>query len=130
MPVVTLTILRGRDAAAKRGLMDAAHTALMEAFRIPETDRQQRLVEMDPECFEIPGRCSRDFVMVEIVAFAGRSVEAKRALYRALVAQFEERCGVAPADVFIMLDERPLENWGLRGGVAGCDIDFGFRIDV
>jgi len=130
MPLVHITIVKGRDAAAKQALMDAVHGALMEAFGIPENDQQQRISELRREDFKIPPHCSDDFILLDITVFAGRSVDAKRALYRAVVRNLEERCGVAPTDVFITLDERPLENWGLRGGTAGCDIDFGFKIDV
>ena len=60
-----------------------------------------------------------------IEAFAGRSLDAKRALYREIAGGLQE-AGIPKQDVFIVLKEIPMENWGLRGGVAGCDIDFGF----
>ncbi len=130
MPSVMITMLRGRDGAARRAVMDAVHAALVEAFGIPQDDRMQRVFELSREDFDIPPRCSEAFVMVEIAAFAGRSVDAKRALYRAMVRELGQRCGVPPEDVFVMVEDRPMENWGLRGGQAGCDIDFGFKIDV
>jgi hypothetical protein len=30
----------------------------------------------------------------------------------------------------IILREIPKENWGIRGGQAGCDIELGFKIEV
>jgi hypothetical protein len=32
--------------------------------------------------------------------------------------------------VLAVLHEPALENWGIRGGQAGCDIQLGFKIDV
>lgn len=127
MPKVVLTIRKGRDAKSKRALLDGVHDALVEAFGIPDHDRFQVIHEIEPENWDIPR--SEHEVMVEITAFAGRSVDAKRALYRAIVRNLEQ-AGVEPLDVFIIVNDLPLENWGLRGGIAGVDIDFGFKIEV
>jgi phenylpyruvate tautomerase PptA (4-oxalocrotonate tautomerase family) len=36
-----------------------------------------------------------------------------------------------PADhILILLRESPLENWGIRGGQAACDVDLGFQVNV
>lgn len=127
MPLTTLTMRTGRSTEEKKALMDGVHAALMQAFAIPETDRNQYINEIAPDNWDMPG--SPDRIIVEINAFAGRSVDAKRALYASIVEKLGQ-CGVTPGDVFIIVNDLPLENWGLRGGQAGCDIDFGFKIDV
>jgi phenylpyruvate tautomerase PptA (4-oxalocrotonate tautomerase family) len=38
--------------------------------------------------------------------------------------------GVDPRDVLIVLNEIPLENWGIRGGQSAADVDLGFALDV
>jgi phenylpyruvate tautomerase PptA (4-oxalocrotonate tautomerase family) len=68
--------------------------------------------------FELPPGSSDDFVLVEVTMFAGRSRQAKRRLYQALVRNFGT-LGVAPADVFVVLQEPPMDNWGIRGGPDG-----------
>jgi len=129
MPLVTIETREGVAPETKRRLFDAVHAALVNAFKIPDHDRAQRLIEYRAEDFEIPpGRGAR-FTIVTIEAFAGRSLDAKRALYREIADGLQE-AGVPKQDVFIVLKEIPMENWGLRGGVAGCDIDFGFDIRV
>jgi phenylpyruvate tautomerase PptA (4-oxalocrotonate tautomerase family) len=129
MPLVTIETRRGLRPETKRRMFDAVHAALMAAFKIPDDDRAQRLLEYAPEDLEIPPGRGEGFTIVTIEAFAGRSVEAKRALYGEIVTRLEE-VGIPKPDVFIVLKEIPMENWGLRGGVAGCDIDFGFNIRV
>jgi phenylpyruvate tautomerase PptA (4-oxalocrotonate tautomerase family) len=129
MPLITIEARRGLAPALKRGLFDAVHEALVTCFRIPDHDRAQRVIEYAPEDFEIPPGRGEMFTIVTIVAFAGRSVEAKRALYKTIADRFEA-LGVPRLDVFIVLQEAPTENWGLRGGLAGCDIDFGFNLRV
>jgi phenylpyruvate tautomerase PptA (4-oxalocrotonate tautomerase family) len=129
MPVVKIDTRRGLAPETKKRLLDAVHEALVTAFKIPDHDRTQRLVEHAPEDFEIPPGRGERYTVVEISVFAGRSIDAKRALYRELVERFEAT-GIPRADVFILLHEEPVENWGLRGGLAGCDIDLGFKIQV
>ena len=129
MPLVTITIQKTGDKTRKKALLDGVHAALVAHFKIPERDRTQRLLELEPENFDIPPGKSGLFTIVEIQAFAGRSLDAKRALYKGIVEQLE-KAGVPPLDVFIVLNDIPRENWGLRGGQAGCDIDFSFTIDV
>jgi phenylpyruvate tautomerase PptA (4-oxalocrotonate tautomerase family) len=129
MPLVRLEIRQGRSATQKQALMDTAHAALVEALRIPDQDRMQRIVEHAREDFELPPGSSDDFVLVEVTMFAGRSRQAKRHLYQALVRNFG-KLGIAPADVFIVLHEPPMENWGIRGGQMASEVDLGFEVQV
>jgi phenylpyruvate tautomerase PptA (4-oxalocrotonate tautomerase family) len=129
MPLVKIETRLGLPPEIKRGLLDAVHEALVSCFRIPDHDRAQRVVEYSPEDFEIPPGRGERFTIVTVVAFAGRSIDAKRALYKTIAERFDA-LGIPRRDVFIVLEEVPVENWGLRGGVAGCDIDFGFDIKV
>ncbi len=89
----------------------------------------QRIVEHARDDFELPPGRSDDFVLAEVTMFAGRSRQAKRRLDQVLVRNFGE-LGVAPADVFVVLHEPPLENWGIRGGQMASEVDVGFEIQV
>jgi len=127
MPIVHLHVRRGRDAAGRKALLDGVHAALVEAFRIPEHDRNQVLHEHEPDHLE--ARRGPGFTLVEITAFPGRSPAAKRALYAALVRNLAA-AGVAPEDVLVVLHEPPLESWGIRGGKSAADVDLGFKVEV
>jgi phenylpyruvate tautomerase PptA (4-oxalocrotonate tautomerase family) len=129
MPLVTIETRRGLPPELKRGMLDAVHEALVDCFRIPDHDRTQRVVEHAPEDFEVPPGRGPRYTLVTIVAFAGRSLEAKRALYKTIADRFEA-LGVPRLDVLIVLHEEPRENWGMRGGVAGCDVELGFEVKV
>ena len=129
MPLVRIEVLEGRSADETKSLLDAVHEALIEAFAIPDDDRTQRVVEHDRDHFEIPPGRSERYTLVEITAFPGRSVDAKRALYRAIVRNLGV-VGVPADDVSIVIHEPPLENWGIRGGRSADEIDLGYRLDV
>lgn len=61
--------------------------------------------------------------------FPGRSVEAKRNLYQAINKNLGD-LGIESSDIFIVLKEPPLDNWGIRGGVPASEVDLGFKLDV
>lgn len=129
MPLVKIETRRGLSAAAKGLVLDAVHDALVAAFRIPERDRHQRLVEYEPEDFEIPPGKGERYTIVGIDAFAGRSPDAKRLLYSEIASRLEG-AGIPPADVLVVLREIPRENWGLAGGRAASDVELGFEVEV
>ena len=131
MPSVVIEIRRKIPAEAESALIEAVHAALREAFRILADDKDVRLIAHEPHRFACPPSRSRPelWTLVTIDAFAGRSLDAKRALYRAIVANLEA-LGVPRDHVKIVLREIPRENWGVRGGQAASDVDLGFKIDV
>ncbi len=109
--------------------MDAVYRAQREALGVPEHDRQIRYVEHRPEHFAVPPGRTENYTVVEISLFAGRSLAAKRALYQAIVRNLGA-LGIEAGDIFIVLHEIPLENWGIRGGVPASDVELGFKVDV
>jgi phenylpyruvate tautomerase PptA (4-oxalocrotonate tautomerase family) len=129
MPLVRIEILKGRPAGERQHFLDAVHDALVEAFSIPDDDRTQRVVEHDPENFEIPPGASQRYTLIEINAFPGRSATAKRSLYEAIVRNLAT-AGVPAEDILVVLHEPPLENWGIRGGKPANEVDLGYRVDV
>ena len=58
-----------------------------------------------------------------------RKLDAKRNLYKSIVSRFGD-LGIAPSDIFIILYEPPLDNWGLRGGLPASEADLGFNLNV
>ncbi|WP_243987043.1 tautomerase family protein [Methylobacterium sp. E-046] len=88
-----------------------------------------RLVEHPVDTFLRPRNVGDRFTRIEICLFRGRSLEAKRNLYRALVEALAAH-DVAPEDVKIVLVEVAPEDVGLRGGQAACDVDLGYVIQV
>jgi phenylpyruvate tautomerase PptA (4-oxalocrotonate tautomerase family) len=124
---VAVHLRAGRSAPQKQAILDTLHAAFVDALKIPPGDRNQLVHEYAPEHFE--ARYGPEAVFVEAVVFPGRSVDAKRKLYRA-IADGLAAAGVARDQILIVLHEPPLENWGIRGGQAACDVQLGFKIDV
>ena len=131
MPHVLIETRREYPPAEEVALIDAVHGALQRAFRIPPGDRHVRLLAHAPHRFAVPpDKAQPDrFTQVSVDAFAGRSVDAKRALYREIVESLEP-LGIPRDHVSVLVRDIPRENWGIRGGVAACDVDLGFEVNV
>lgn len=130
MPLVKIEVIKGKPYEYKKAVLDGVHAALVEAFSIPEHDRIQRLYELDSACFEVPPTKTENFTIIEITAFPGRSLEAKKKLYSYIVNNLSSNPGIKGDDIFIIINEPSLENWGLRGGKPASEINFGFKIDI
>jgi len=131
VPSVLIEIRRAIPAEEESRLMEAVHAALREAFKILPHDRNVRLVAHEPHRFACPPERTHPelYTHISIDAFAGRSVDAKRALYRGIVERLQA-LGIPADHVKILLREVPPENWGIRGGRAACDVELGFKVDV
>ncbi len=129
MPLARIEVRKGRPAEEVAAIMEAVYQAQREALKVPEGDRQVRYIEHKPEHFAVPPGKTENYTFVEITLFPGRSLEAKRKLYQSIVRRFGE-LGIEPSDIFIVLNEPSLDNWGIRGGVPASEIDLGFKLDV
>jgi phenylpyruvate tautomerase PptA (4-oxalocrotonate tautomerase family) len=131
MPSVLIEVRQQYTEENEKGIMEAVHSALRECFKIKPQDRNVRLLVHEPHRFECPPDREKPefYTHISIDCFAGRSLNAKRNLYRTIVHNLEV-LSIPPNHVKIMLREITPENWGIRGGHAACDIDLGFKIDV
>jgi phenylpyruvate tautomerase PptA (4-oxalocrotonate tautomerase family) len=131
MPHALIEIRREYTEAEEVALMDAVHGALERAFRIPSSDRHVRLLVHEPHRFACPpGKAQPErYTLVSIDAFAGRSLDAKRALFQQIVDSLEP-LGIPRDHISIVVRDIPLTNWGIRGGAAACDVDLGFDVNV
>jgi 4-oxalocrotonate tautomerase family enzyme len=96
---------------------------VVEAYCVPDHSLNQILREHEPENLDSPKGV--DFTLVEMSAFPGRSAEAKRNLFAAVVRNLGSAAGIPPDSITVIVHEPPLTNWGMRGGKAAADIDFG-----
>ncbi|WP_076260797.1 tautomerase family protein [Intrasporangium flavum] len=130
MPSTLIEVRRSYTPAQQVDLMDAVHGALVAAFRIPEEDRFIRLMEFEPHAMVngLEEGVADTYLRVTIDCFSGRSIGAKRELYRQIVERLAEH-GIPREHVSILLRESPPENWG-SGGVAASDYDLGFEVNV
>ena len=122
MPLVTLTLNAGHDAATVAAMLDAVHESLVEAG-VPPNDRFQRVIEalpgafrFDPHYPDLSSPRSDRFVLVEILWSVGRSVRIKRSLAAAMAARVAAVAAIDKQHVMIVFVETAWENWAFSGG--------------
>jgi len=123
MPLVRISLAKGKPEAYRRKVGDAIHRALVEAVGVPPLDRFQILTEHEPGDLVYDSNYlgiarSGDLVIVQITLSAGRTLEQKRALYRRIAANLAAAVGLRPQDAWINLVEVAKENWSFGNGVA------------
>ena len=130
MPLVKVEIYQGKSQEYKKAILDGIHEALLTALKIPDDDRTQRLYELPEAHYDTSKICSNDYTLIEITLFKGRTPEAKKQLYAEIVRNLSENPGIDGKDITIVLNEPPLENWGIFGGKPASEVDLGYKLDV
>ena len=119
MPVVKINMLKGKTPEYKKTVLDSVHSALVDSIGIEDWDRFQRIVEFEPENFEKPEFKSDSFMVIEISLFPGRTKVQKSALIESIAEKLNKSLSIDPGDVFVLISEPPIENWGIGGKQKG-----------
>jgi phenylpyruvate tautomerase PptA (4-oxalocrotonate tautomerase family) len=122
MPLVRISLVKGKTPAYRRKLGDAIHNALVDTIDVPLADRFQLLTEHEPgDLVYDPGFLgiarTNDIVIVQITISTGRTLEKKRALFRR-IADNLAALGLRREDAWVNLIEVAKENWSFGNGVA------------
>ena len=123
MPLVRVSLRRGKPAAYRKAILDGIYNAMRSAFDVPEEDRFMLITEHDEADFSYSKSYlgihrSDDLVMIQITANNTRTVERKKAFFRQIADNLAANPGVRPEDVFINLVEVLPENWSFGNGIA------------
>jgi 4-oxalocrotonate tautomerase len=122
MPLVRIDLRKGKDAAYRQRIGRVVYEAMVR-IGVPEGDRFQVIGEheagdfvFDPDYLGI--HRTDDLVMIQITWNEGRTVEQKKALYKAIADGLSASLGIRPEDVLINIVEVKKENWSFGNGVA------------
>jgi phenylpyruvate tautomerase PptA (4-oxalocrotonate tautomerase family) len=123
MPLVRVSLRRGKPAAYRKAILDGIYSAMLSAFAVPEEDRFMVINEHDEPDFSYSQNYlgiarSDDLVIIQITANNTRTVDQKKAFFRQIVENLKKDPGVRPEDVFINLVEVLKENWSFGNGIA------------
>ena len=123
MPLVRISLRRGKSAAHLAALRNGIYAAMRETFNVPEDDRFILVHQHDTEEFDCDPNYlgiarSDDLVIVQIACNNTRTVPQKQAFYRRVAENLAADPGLRPEDVFINLLETAKENWSFGNGIA------------
>lgn len=117
MPLVNISILKGKSPEYIKAVTDGINSAVIETMAFPDDDRYQIVNEIEPHCLQFQGRTA-DRVMMHLVMRAGRGNKAKQAFYAKVVENLAKDPGIDPANVLITITENHDIDWSFRDGVA------------
>jgi phenylpyruvate tautomerase PptA (4-oxalocrotonate tautomerase family) len=123
MPLVRVSLRRGKPAAYRKAILDGIYRAMLATFDVPEEDRFMVITEHDEPDFSYSNNYlgiarSDDLVLVQITANNTRTASQKKAFFRQIVENLRKDPGVRSEDVFINLVEVLKENWSFGNGIA------------
>jgi phenylpyruvate tautomerase PptA (4-oxalocrotonate tautomerase family) len=123
MPLVEISLRKGKPRSWIRAIADGVHQALHEAFQTPADDRFQLIREYDSEDLIFAPdylgiHRSEDVVFIHIVASRTRDLATKKALYRRVVELLTHKPGLRSEDVQIILSPNDREDWSFGNGLA------------
>jgi phenylpyruvate tautomerase PptA (4-oxalocrotonate tautomerase family) len=123
MPLVRVSLRRGKSDDYKKAIGDGVYRALRETFAVPEEDRFVTVSEHSESEFQFSKTYmdiarTDDLVILQITVSNTRSIEQKKALFARIAELLAQKPGLRKEDVFINLLEVAKENWSFGNGIA------------
>jgi 4-oxalocrotonate tautomerase len=123
MPLARIDLATGKSADYRKTIGEVVYQAMVETLKAPKDDRFQIITEhpgddfvVDPNYLGI--QRSSDCVIIQLTLNEGRTVDQKRAFYKAIADGLAARLGLRREDVLISLVEVRKENWSFGNGEA------------
>lgn len=122
MPLLTFDLIEGRTKDEIRILLDAAHRAVLHAFKVPERDRYQIVHEnkahhMVIEDTGLGFTRSKNLVVVRVFT-SPRSEEQKKMFYARLLTELQEHCNLNSDDLMVSIISNQKGDWSFGRGIA------------
>lgn len=122
MPLVRIDLRRGKSPAYLKAVRNGIYAAMEESFNVPKNDRFMLMHQHDTEEFDYDPAYlgisrSDDLVIIQIACNNTRTVDQKKAFYKAIVDNLVADPGLRPEDILINLLETTKENWSFGHGI-------------
>lgn len=128
MPIVKISCFDHWSEIDRYDISQIIHEALLESFKIPQSDFNHRFELFSENQWQIPDTKTTKYILIEMTIFPGRSKEAKAKLFKSITDKLFIK-GIKGNDCTIILYEPPLENWGMNG-LRGDQDDIGFNLNI
>ena len=113
----------------KSQLSDIIHNCVVEALNFPKNKRAHRFINLEKEDFYYPEGRTDEYIIIEIMMIAGRTVTTKKNLIKMLFKEIHEQLHISTTDIEIVILESPASNWGFRG-MTGDEVSLNYKIEV
>lgn len=117
MPLVNISILKGKSPEYINAVADGVNAAVIKTMNFPDDDRYQIIHELKPHCLQLQKRPG-DRVMMTLIMRAGRSNKSKQMFYAEVVKNLAADPGIDPANILITIIENHDIDWSFGDGIA------------
>jgi 4-oxalocrotonate tautomerase len=123
MPLVRVSLRRGKSDDYNKAIGDGVYKAMREVFNVPDEDRFVVVSEHSESEFQFSKTYldiarSDDLVIIQITANNTRTTEQKKALFARIAELLSQHPGLRKEDVFISLVDVAKQNWSFGNGIA------------
>jgi len=123
MPLVRVTMIKGKSPEYIKKISDSIYEALVEAYEMSENDLFQVIEQLEPgnliydRHYGLQGNRSSDFMIINIQSDARRRDE-KEAFMALLSDKLAASPGIPRDDVFVLLSPNSgAEDWSFGSGI-------------
>jgi phenylpyruvate tautomerase PptA (4-oxalocrotonate tautomerase family) len=123
MPLARIDLPQGKSADYRKAVGEIVYDAMIKTINVPKDDRFQVITEhpaeglvFDPTYLGI--KRTADCILIQITLNEGRTLDMKRAFYKAIADGLHDRLQLRREDVIISLVEVKKENWSFGNGEA------------
>lgn len=122
MPLVRIDICADASAATVEAISTVVYDAMLSQANVPEHDKFQIINRHASDELIYPAEgylgisYTKNIVFIQVFWNEGRSVDIKKAFYKAIAEGIHAKTGLRQEDIWISLMETKRENWSFGGG--------------
>ncbi|WP_144150615.1 tautomerase family protein [Paraburkholderia sp. BCC1885] len=122
MPLVRINLSKDASPEVVRAVSESVYDAMINIANVPANDKFQVITRhasdelVYPEEGYLGVSYSPGIIFIQVTWNAGRTVEIKKAFYRAVADSIHTRAGVRKEDVWISLVDVAREDWSFGNG--------------
>jgi phenylpyruvate tautomerase PptA (4-oxalocrotonate tautomerase family) len=123
MPLVRISLLKGKSPEYVRAISNGVQQALVDAYNVPPDDRfhlihQHEKDDLVYDADYLGIHRSDDVVFFHITAGKWRDTQTKNAFYERLAELLVENPGLRPEDIQVVISSNDRDYWSFGNGLA------------
>ncbi len=122
MPLVRINLSKSASAETVRTVSDVVYDAMINVANVPANDKFQIINRHADDELVYPAdgylgiTYTPGIVFIQVTWNAGRTIEVKKAFYKAVAEGISTKAGIRIQDVFISLIDVAREDWSFGNG--------------
>ena len=122
MPLVRINLSKSASAETVRTVSEVVYDAMINVANVPANDKFQIITRHADDELVYPAEgylgvtYTPSIVFIQVTWNAGRTIEVKKAFYKAVAEGISTKAGIRIQDVFISLIDVAREDWSFGNG--------------